>query len=107
MSNHSGYRSIDATPFGDAERVTSREAITFEGNGSKSWRDGGVGTLGFYGRDLGSSAPTMGRVPAFLALAERTGGTYLEDESGKLTVAEAIRKVGLDVTVRHNKLKVV
>ena len=63
--HHTGYRSIDATPLGDAEKVTSGEAITFGGNGSKGARQPGMGTLGFYGADLGSDAPTQGRVPAF------------------------------------------
>lgn len=99
--HHSGYRSIDATPLGDAERVTSGEAITFEGNGSKGARHPGVGTLGFYGRDLGSSAPTQGRVPAFLALAERSGGVYLERHGeNPPTVQEAIKATGLDREVR-------
>src|SRR3954454_8587102 len=66
-----------------------------------------AGFTGFYGRDLGSSAPTMGRVPSFYYLAKNTGGVYLEDNTGSLSVGEAIRRVGLDVTVRHNKIKVV
>jgi hypothetical protein len=104
MSNHTSYRSIDATPFGDAERVTSGEAITFDGNGARG-RDGGVGTLGFFGRDLGSSAPTQGRVPAFLGLAERTGGVYLERTGeNPPTVAEALKRTGLDFEVRLEPL---
>lgn len=100
MSNHSGYRGIDATPFGDTERVTSGEAIEFGGNGAKG-RNGGTGTLGFYGRDLGSSRPTEGRVPAFLALAERTGGVYVENPP---TVAEGLKRAGLDFEVRHDTI---
>src|SRR3954454_1152595 len=65
-----------------------------------------AGFTGFHGRDLGSSAPTPGRVPAFFALAKGTGGVYLESHDGELTVAEAVRSVGLDFQVRHNKLKV-
>ena len=85
MSNHSSYRPIDATPFGDAARVTSGEAIAFDGNGS--------------------SAPTQGRVPAFLGLAERSGGVYLERTGDNPpTVAEAIRRVGLDREVRKEAL---
>jgi hypothetical protein len=100
--HHSSYRSIDATPLGDAERVTSGEAITFGGNGAEaSWRSTGAGTLGFYGRDLGSSAPTQGRVPAFLGLAEKSGGVYLERHGDSApTVAEAMRSCGLDREVR-------
>lgn len=104
MSNHSSYREIDATPLGDAERVTSGEAITIGGNGASGHR-GGVGTLGFFGRDLGSSAPTQGRVPAFLGLAERSGGVYLERTGeNPPSVAEAIRRVGLDREVRLEPL---
>lgn len=45
------------------------------------------------------SGQTMGgRVPAFMALAQRTGGTYLEREG--LTVAEGLRESGLDFEVR-------
>ncbi len=103
-SHHTGYRSIDQTPLGDATRVTSGEAITFDGNGS-SGRRAGVGTLGFFGRDLGSSAPTQGRVPAFLGLAERTGGVYLERTGDNPpTVAEAIHATGLDFEVRKDSL---
>lgn len=105
MSNHTGYRGIDQTPLGDAERVTSGEAIEFGGNGAKGWRDGGTGTLGFFGRDLGSSAPTQGRVPAFLGLAERTGGVYLERTGeNPPTVAEALHRTGLDFEVRKEAL---
>lgn len=104
MSNHSGYRPIDATPFGDAERVNSGQAITFAGNGAHG-RNGGTGTLGFHGADLGSSAPTAGRVPAFLGLAERTGGVYIEQTSG-LNVSDAIRQTGLDFEVRKESLSV-
>jgi phage/plasmid-like protein (TIGR03299 family) len=104
LSNHTGYRSIDATPLGDAARVSSGEAITFGGNGAVG-RSGGIGTLGFFGRDLGSSAPTMGRVPAFLGLAERTGGTYLERTGDDApTVGEALRRTGLDFEVRKDAL---
>lgn len=99
MANHSSYQSIDQTPFGDAERVNSGEAITFGSNGA-SGRNGGRGTLGFYGADLGSSAPTAGRVPAFLGLAERTGGVYIEDTTRGLTVADALRQTGLDFEVK-------
>lgn len=107
MSNHSSYQSIDQTPFADAEKVTSGEAITFDGNGAQGWRDGGRGTLGFFGRDLGSSAPTQGRVPAFLGLAERTGGVYLERTGpNPPTVAEAMRSCGLDFEVRKDTLAV-
>lgn len=106
MSNHTGYRNIDATPLGDAERVTSGEAIEFGGNGANG-RNGGTGTLGFFGRDLGSSAPTQGRVPAFLGLAERSGGVYLERTGDNPpTVAEAIKRVGLDREVRKEALSV-
>lgn len=104
MSNHTNYRQIDATPFGDAERVSSGEAIAFGGNGA-SGRNGGTGTLGFFGADLGSSAPTQGRVPAFLGLAERSGGVYLERTGDNPpTVAEAIKRVGLDREVRKEAL---
>jgi hypothetical protein len=106
--HHTGYRSIDATPLGDAEAVTSGEAITFGGNGADgSWRSTGQGTLGFYGRDLGSSAPTEGRVPAFLGLAERSGGVYLERTGDTPpTIAEAMRRVGLDREIRLEPLSV-
>jgi hypothetical protein len=104
VSNHTGYRSIEQTPFADAARVTSGEAIEFDGNGAKG-RDGGVGTLGFFGRDLGSSAPTQGRVPAFLGLAERTGGVYLERTGeNPPSVAEALKRTGLDFEVRLEPL---
>jgi len=104
--HHDSYRSIDATPLGDAEAVTSGEAIAFDGNGARG-RRAGTGTLGFFGRDLGSSAPTQGRVPAFLGLAERTGGVYLE-RTGETppTVAEAMRRCGLDREVRLDSLSV-
>jgi hypothetical protein len=106
VSNHTSYRKIDATPLGDAERVTSGEAITFGGNGA-SGRRGGVGTLGFFGADLGSSAPTQGRVPAFLGLAERSGGVYLERTGeNPPTVAEAMQRCGLDREVRLEPLSV-
>lgn len=98
-SSHTSYRSIDSTPFADADRVNSGEAITFGGNGSKG-RRAGAGTLGFFGNDLGSDRPTEGRVPAFLGLAERTGGVYVEDTTNGLTVGEALRKAGLDFEVR-------
>jgi hypothetical protein len=104
VSNHSSYRPIDATPFADAARVDSGEAITFDGNGAKG-RDGGTGTLGFFGADLGSAAPTQGRVPAFLGLAERTGGVYIEDTRG-LNVADALRQTGLDFEVRLDSLAI-
>jgi hypothetical protein len=106
--HHASYRSIDATPLGDAERVTSGEAITFGGNGAEgSWRSTGAGTLGFLGADLGSSAPTQGRVPAFLGLAERSGGVYLERTGDNPpTVAEAMRRCGLDREVRKDTLAV-
>lgn len=106
--HHTGYRNIDSTPLGDAEAVTSGEAITFGGNGADgSWRSTGQGTLGFYGADLGSSAPTQGRVPAFLGLAERTGGVYLERTGANPpTVAEAMSRVGLDFEVRKDTLAV-
>jgi hypothetical protein len=104
---HTGYRSIDATPLGDAARVTSGEAITFGGNGSAGARQPGMGTLGFFGRDLGSDAPTQGRVPAFLGLAERSGGVYLERTGDNPpTVAEAMRRCGLDREVRKEPLSV-
>lgn len=104
MANHSGYRGIDATPFADTARVDSGEAITFGGNGARG-RNGGTGTLGFYGADLGSAAPSQGRVPAFLGLAERTGGVYIEQTSG-LNVADALRQTGLDFEVRKDALSV-
>jgi hypothetical protein len=104
MANHSGYRGIEQTPFGDAARVDSGEAIHFDGNGARG-RNGGTGTLGFFGRDLGSDAPTQGRVPAFLGLAERTGGVYVEDTRG-LNVADALRQTGLDFEVRKDALSV-
>jgi hypothetical protein len=106
--HHSSYRSIEQTPFADAEKVTSGEAITFGGNGAEgSWRSTGAGTLGFYGRDLGSSAPTQGRVPAFLGLAERSGGVYLERTGDNPpTVAEAMKRCGLDREVRLEPLSV-
>jgi Domain of unknown function (DUF932) len=104
VSNHTGYRSIDDTPFADAAKVTSGEAIEFDGNGAKG-RNGGIGTLGFFGRDLGSSAPTQGRVPAFLGLAERTGGVYLERTGeNPPSVAEALKRTGLDFEVRLEPL---
>jgi hypothetical protein len=110
VSNHSSYRSIDETPFADAGTVSSGEAITFGGNGATGrpgHGDAGTGTLGFFGRDLGSSAPTQGRVPAFLGLAERSGGVYLERTGeNPPTVAEAIKKVGLDREVRLEPLSV-
>jgi hypothetical protein len=103
-SHHTGYRSIDATPLGDADRLASGEAIAFDGNGSKG-RRAGVGTLGFYGADLGSDRPTEGRVPAFLGLAERTGGVYLElNGENPPTVAEALKRTGLDYEVRKDAL---
>jgi hypothetical protein len=106
--HHTGYRSIEDTPLGDAEKVTSGEAITFGGNGAEgSWRSTGQGTLGFFGRDLGSDAPTQGRVPAFLGLAERSGGVYLERTGDNPpTVAEAMKRVGLDREVRKEPLSV-
>lgn len=104
MSNHSGYRGIESTPFGDAARVDSGQAIEFGGNGAKG-RNGGTGTLGFFGRDLGSSAPTQGRVPAFLGLAERSGGVYIENTSG-LEVGDALHQTGLDFEVRKDSLSV-
>lgn len=104
MSNHSNYRSIEQTPFADEAKVGSGEAIEFDGNGAKG-RDGGTGTLGFFGRDLGSSAPTQGRVPAFLGLAERTGGVYLERTGeNPPTVDEALKRTGLDFEVRLEPL---
>jgi hypothetical protein len=104
VANHSSYQSIDQTPFGDAERVTSGEAIEFASNGAHG-RNGGVGTLGFFGRDLGSSAPTQGRVPAFLGLAEKTGGVYLERTGeNPPSVAEALKRTGLDFEVRLEPL---
>src|SRR6185312_12854866 len=60
----------------------------------------GTGTLGFFGADLGSDRPTEGRVPAFLGLAERTGGVYLENTEHGLTVGDALRQTGLDFEVR-------
>jgi hypothetical protein len=104
MAHHSSYRSIDQTPFADEAKVTSGEAIEFAGNGATRCNQG-VGTLGFFGRDLGSSAPTMGRVPAFLGLAEQTGGIYLERTGEKPpTVAEALKATGLDFEVRLEPL---
>jgi hypothetical protein len=100
MTSHSGYRSIDATPLGDADAVTSGKGIAFDGNGATG-RSRGVGTLGFFGRDLGSSAPTMGRVPAFLGLAERTGGVYVENPPD---VRTALQETGLDFEVRHDPI---
>jgi len=106
--SHTGYRSIDATPLGDAAALASGDAITFDGNGGKEGRRGGTagtGTLGFFGRDLGSSAPTQGRVPAFLGLAERTGGVYLERTGANPpTVGEALHRTGLDFEVRKEAL---
>ncbi len=95
-SSHSSYRSIDATPLAD---ITPGQAVTFDSNGSKG-RRAGVGTLGFFGNDLGSHRPTEGRVPAFLGLAERTGGVYVEDSDRGLTVGDALRQTGLDFEVR-------
>ncbi len=99
MANHSSYQSIDQTPFASEEHVNSGEAITFGSNGAKG-RNGGRGTLGFFGNDLGSGRPTEGRVPAFLGLAERTGGVYVEDTNRGLTVGDALRQAGLDFEVR-------
>lgn len=45
------------------------------------------------------SGQTMGgRVPAFMALAQRTGGTYLQREG--MTIEEGLRETGLDFEVR-------
>lgn len=98
MSNHSSYGKIEDHAMGNEEALASGQAITFGGNGAKG-RDGGRGTLGFFGADLGSGRPTEGRVPAFLGLAERTGGVYVENPP---TVADALRETGLDFDVRHN-----
>jgi hypothetical protein len=95
-SHHTGYRSIDDTPLAN---ITPGEAVTFDNNNSKG-RRAGVGTLGFFGNDLGSDRPTEGRVPAFLGLAERTGGVYVEDSDRGLHVGDALRKTGLDFEVR-------
>lgn len=101
---HSGYRSIDATPLGDAEALASGKAVEFGGNGAgSSWRSAGRGTLGFHGADLGSDRPTEGRVPAFLGLAERTGGIYIENPP---SVADALRETKLDFEVRKDRLSV-
>jgi phage/plasmid-like protein (TIGR03299 family) len=98
---HSSYRSIDETPLAN---VPQGEAVTFAGNGAQGWRDGGRGTLGFYGADLGSRRPTEGRVPAFLGLAERTGGVYIEDTDAGLTAGDALRRAGLDFEVRKDSI---
>lgn len=97
--HHTGYRSIDETPLAD-EASYQGQAVTFGGNDSKG-RRAGVGTLGFFGADLGSDRPTEGRVPAFLGLAERTGGVYTENPP---TVDEGMRQTGLDYEVRVEAL---
>lgn len=97
--SHEGYRSIDATPLAD-EANYQGQAVTFDGNGGKG-RGAGQGTLGFFGRDLGSDRPTEGRVPAFLGLAEKTGGIYVEHPP---TVEEGLRQTGLDYEVRVESL---
>lgn len=58
-------------------------------------------TLGFFGADLGSAAPSDGRVPAFLGLAERTGGVYVENPP---SVADALKQTGLDFEVKHEPI---
>lgn len=86
-----GYRSIDSTNLdGDTAAYRDGQAVSFGGSTRR--------TLGFYGGDLGSHAPTEGRVPAFLGLAERHGGTYIENPP---SVADALKQTGLDFEVRH------
>src|SRR3954454_21076746 len=52
---------------------------------------GGVETITTWdGHTLG------GRVPAFVGLAERTGGVYLEEGSAPLGIVDAMRQGGLD-----------
>lgn len=99
---HQGYRNIDATPLAE---IHDGQAVTFAGNGGNEgtsasrFSRAGQGTLGFFGADLGSDRPTEGRVPAFLGLAERTGGVYIENAP---TVGEALAQTGLDYEVRHD-----
>lgn len=61
---------------------------------------GAVETItGWDGHTMGG-----GRVPAFVGLAERTGGVYLEEGSAPLDVVDAMRQVGLDFEVRLQRL---
>jgi hypothetical protein len=48
-----------------------------------------------------------GRVPAFMGLAQRTGGVYLEEADTPLSVPDAMRQVGLDFEVKLEKLQAV
>jgi hypothetical protein len=87
------YRTITSTNL-NGDTLPQGEAITFNGSRQK--------TLGFYDGDLGSTRPTEGRVPAFLGLAEKTGGRYIEKPP---TVAEGLRQTGLDFIVKHEPLR--
>lgn len=89
-----GYRSIDETPLEATGQAGFEhgEAVEFAGSSMK--------TLGFFGRDLGSHAPTAGRVPAFLGLAERTGGRYVENPK---SMHDALVQTGLDFEVRKEE----
>lgn len=48
-----------------------------------------------------------GRVPAFVGLAQRTGGVYLEEADKPLSVPDAMRQVGLDFDVKLEGIQAV
>ena len=48
-----------------------------------------------------------GRVPAFMGLAQATGGVYLEEADKPLNVEQAMRDTGLDFDVKLEKIQAV